>query len=105
MREFPEAVPPITVCHPATPVERLFVIVFVVRVRPVEKVRVDSLLLKVDQSALLSAPLFIALAVGTLSVITGVVVGFATVELKSVPVVPRVSAATDVTVPDPLLFI
>ena len=52
-----------------------------------------------DQSALDNAPLFVALAVGTFKVITGVVVLFATVELKSVPVVPIVNAATDVTVP------
>jgi pentose-5-phosphate-3-epimerase len=39
-----------------------------------------------------------ALAVGTCSVITGVVVPFATVLDKSVPVVPKVRAATLVTV-------
>ena len=43
--------------------------------------------------------LFAADAVGTLSVITGVVVPFATVLLKSVPVVPNVNADTLVTVP------
>jgi hypothetical protein len=42
VRFSPDAVPPIAVCHPDTPVERLFVIVLVVRVRPVEKVRADS---------------------------------------------------------------
>ena len=57
------------------------------------------LLLKVVQSAELNAPLFVALAVGTFNVITGVVVPFATVLDKSVPVVPRVNAATLVTVP------
>lgn len=60
------------------------------------------LALKVLQSVLLSAPRFVADAVGTFSVITGVVVPFATVELRSVPVVPRVRAATDVTVPLPV---
>ena len=55
--------------------------------------------LKVVQSDELKAPLFEAEAVGTFNVITGVVVEFATVELKSVPVVPNVSAATLVTVP------
>ena len=65
----------------------------------VVKVMVFCLLLKVAQSALLSAPLFVALAVGTLSVITGVVVPVATVELKSVPLVPIVKADTLVTVP------
>ena len=35
---------------------------------------------------------------------TGVVVPVATVELKSVPVVPKVKAATEVTVHDPLLL-
>ena len=55
--------------------------------------------LNVLQSALDKAPLLAALAVGTCKVITGVVVPFATVELKSVPVVPIVRAATEVTVP------
>ena len=58
-----------------------------------------TLLLKVVQSAALKAPLLDADAVGTLSVMTGVVVPFATVLVRSVPVVPRVSAATLVTVP------
>ena len=57
------------------------------------------LLLKVVQSVELNAPLFVALAVGTFNVITGVVVPFATVLDKSVPVVPKVSADTEVTVP------
>ena len=55
--------------------------------------------LKVAQSAALNAPLFTALAVGTFKVITGVVVLFATVDDKSVPIVPKVRAATLVTVP------
>ena len=59
------------------------------------------LLLKVVQSVDDNAPRLVAEAVGTFSVITGVVVLFATVELRSVPVVPKVSAATEVTVPDP----
>ena len=57
------------------------------------------LLLKVVQSAALKAPLFKADAVGTFKVITGVVVLLATVDERSVPVVPKVKAATDVTVP------
>ena len=57
--------------------------------------------LNVLQSALDNAPLFVALAVGTFKVITGVVVLVATVELKSVPLVPKVNAATLVTVPPP----
>ena len=57
------------------------------------------LLLNAVQSAEDKAPLFKALAVGTLRVITGVVVLLATVELRSVPVVPNVRAATLVTVP------
>jgi len=57
------------------------------------------LLLNVVQSAELNTPRLVAEAVGTFSVITGVVVLFATVELKSVPVVPSVNAATEVTVP------
>jgi hypothetical protein len=60
---------------------------------------VFCLLLNVVQSALDNAPRLVADAVGTCKVITGVVVPFATVELKSVPVVPIVKAATDVTVP------
>ena len=70
---------------------------------PVTDVTVpEPLLLKVVQSAALNAPLLLADAVGTLSVITGVVVPVATDELRSVPVVPKVSAATLVTVPEPL---
>jgi len=61
-------------------------------------------LLKVDQSVDDSAPLFVAEAVGTCNVITGVVVPVATVLLKSVPVVPKVKAATEVTVQLPLLL-
>jgi len=57
------------------------------------------LLLKVVQSAELNAPRLVADAVGTLRVIIGVVVPVATEELKSVPVVPKVKAATLVTVP------
>ena len=56
-------------------------------------------MLKVVQSAALKAPRLVAEAVGTLRVITGVVVPVATVDDKSVPVVPKVSAATLVTVP------
>lgn len=55
--------------------------------------------LKVFQSAELKAPLLAAEAVGIFKVITGVVVPLATVELTSVPVVPNVKAATEVTVP------
>ena len=62
------------------------------------------LLLNVDQSVELNAPLLVAEAVGTFNVITGVVVPLATVDERSVPVVPKVSAATDVTVPEPLLL-
>ena len=57
------------------------------------------LLLNVVQSAELNTPRLAADAVGTFNVMTGVVVGLATVELKSVPVVPSVKAATLVTVP------
>jgi len=59
----------------------------------------EPLLLNVVQSAALKAPRLVAEAVGTFSVITGVVVPLATVEVRSVPVVPKVSAATEVTVP------
>ena len=62
------------------------------------------LLLNVVQSVELNAPRLEAEAVGTCSVITGVVVPFATVLDRSVPVVPSVSAATLVTVPLPLLL-
>ena len=58
-----------------------------------------SFALKVDQLDALNAPRLEAEAVGTFKVITGVVVPVATVLLKSVPVVPRVKAATLVTVP------
>ena len=57
------------------------------------------LLLNVVQSVELNAPRLLALAVGTFKVITGVVVPVATVDDKSVPVVPKVKAATLVTVP------
>jgi hypothetical protein len=60
--------------------------------------------LKVDQSAELRTPRFDAEAVGTLSVMTGVVVPVATVEDRSVPEVPSVSAATEVTVPRLLVY-
>ena len=59
----------------------------------------EPLLLNVFQSAALKAPLFRPEAVGTFKVITGVVVPVATVLDKSVPVVPKVRADTDVTVP------
>ncbi len=59
----------------------------------------EPLLLNVVQSAALNAPRLTADAVGTFNVMTGVVVPLATVELKSVPVVPSVRAATLVTVP------
>ena len=63
----------------------------------------EPLLLKVVQSVELNAPRLAAEAVGTCSVMTGVVVPFATVLDRSVPLVPRVSAATLVTVPpDPV---
>jgi hypothetical protein len=58
-------------------------------------------LLNVVQSAALNAPRLAADAVGTFSVITGVVVPLATLLDKSVPDVPRVKAATLVTVPTP----
>ena len=64
-------------------------------------VKAFCLLLKVVQSVELKAPRLVALAVGTFSVITGVVVPFATVLDKSVPLVPKVKAATLVTVPTP----
>lgn len=99
VRLFPLAVPPITDCPPEIPVERFDVIVFVARVNPVENVKADSFELNVLQSVLDNAPRFNALAVGTLRVITGVVVPVATVLDRSVPVVPSVNAATDVTVP------
>ena len=60
--------------------------------------------MKFVQSLLDNAPLFVEDAVGTFNVITGVVVPVATDELKSVPVVPNVSAATEVTVPRLLVY-
>jgi len=54
-------------------------------------------LLNVVQSAAVRAPRLLADALGTLSVITGVVVEFATVLVKSEPVVPSVNAATLLT--------
>ena len=60
--------------------------------------------LNVLQSVELKAPLFEAEAVGTFRVITGVVVPVATEELKSVPVVPKVNADTEVTVPVLLVY-
>ena len=62
-------------------------------------VKAFCLPLKVVQSAALNAPLLAADAVGTFKVITGVVVPLATELDRSVPVVPKVSAATLVTVP------
>jgi len=66
---------------------------------PVVPLTLVTLLLKVDQSVELKAPRFVAEAVGTFKVMTGVVVGLATVDDKSVPVVPSVKADTFVTVP------
>ena len=59
----------------------------------------EPLLLNVVQSAELRTPRLAADAVGTFNVMTGVVVPVATLYERSVPVVPKVSAATDVTVP------
>ena len=58
-----------------------------------------NLLLKLVQSAALSAPRLAAEAVGTFNVTTGVVVALATVEVISVPEVPIVKALISVTVP------
>lgn len=55
--------------------------------------------LNVDQSVADNKPLLVIEAVGIFKVIVGVVVPFATVLLKSVPLVPKVKAATAVTVP------
>ena len=66
---------------------------------PAELVSTACLPLKVVQSAALNTPLFEAEAVGIFKVITGVVVPVATEEVTSVPVVPSVKAATEVTVP------
>ena len=60
-----------------------------------------NLLLNVVQSVDVNAPLLVAEAFGTFKVMTGVVVLFATVDVKFVPVVPIVKAATSVTVPVP----
>ena len=73
-----------------------------VPVTDVTYVPAGCLPLNVVQSAALNAPRLVAEAVGTFNVMTGVVVPFATLELRSVPVVPNVSAATEVTVPEPL---
>ena len=59
----------------------------------------EPLLLNVVQSVELKTPLLAADAVGTFNVMTGVVVPVATLDERSVPVVPKVSAATEVTVP------
>jgi hypothetical protein len=61
--------------------------------------RAACLLLNVVQSADARAPLLADDAVGIFSVITGVVVPVATDDPTSVPDVPSVMAATDVTVP------
>ena len=71
--------------------------VLVERLKPLENVNTLSLPLNVLQSVELNAPRLAALAVGTFKVITGVVVPLATLELKSVPEVPNVKAATLVT--------
>ena len=68
---------------------------------PIEVTLPVPLLLNVVQSVALRTPLFRAEAVGTFKVITGVVVPVATALDKSVPVVPKVRADTDVTVPLP----
>ena len=67
---------------PATVKAGVVVAVATVIIPPVKLTLVTDplpLLLKVVQSVELNAPLFVALAVGTFNVITGVVVPFATV--------------------------
>ena len=66
---------------------------------PAELMRAFCFPLKVDQSVEFNAPLLAAEAVGMFKVITGVDVPLATEEVTSVPVVPKVKAATEVTVP------
>lgn len=68
-------------------------------VQPTDVTVPEPLLLNVVQSAAVRAPRLVADADGRLSVMTGVVVPVATVDETSVPVVPKVSAATEVTVP------
>ena len=63
------------------------------------------LLLNVLQSVDDNNPLLVILDVGRLRVITGVVVPVATLDDTSVPVVPNVRAATDVTVPEPYVVV
>jgi hypothetical protein len=63
----------------------------------------EVLLLNVVQSELDKAPLFEAEAVGTFKVTTAEVLPLATLLDKSVPEVPSVNAATEVTVP--VLFV
>ena len=82
---------------PRSPEPNKVVPLTVLRFVPLTKAA--CLLLNVDQSVDDNAPRLLADAVGTFKVITGVVVPLATVELKSVPVVPKVKAATEVTVP------
>ena len=53
------------------------------------------------QSVEVKAPLLLADALGTFKVITAAVVPPATVLVRSVPVLPKVKAATEVTVPPP----
>lgn len=73
-------------------------------VQPTEVTVPEPLLLNVVQSAAVSKPRLVADDEGKLSVITGVVVPVATEDETSVPVVLKVKAATDVTVPEPLLL-
>ena len=75
----------------------------VVAVETEPGVNADCFPLNVLQFAADNTPRFVEDAVGTFNVITGVVVGFVTVLVKSVPVVPKVIAATLVTVPPPPL--
>ena len=71
-------------------------------VQPTEVTVPEPLPLNVVQSAAVSKPRLVADDEGKLSVMTGVVVPVAMEDETSVPVVPKVSAATDVTVPEPL---
>ena len=70
---------PVTVCIPASVIS------------PFE--------LNVDQSVADNKPLLVIEAVGIFNVMVGLVVAFATLLVISVPVLPRVKAATEVTVP------
>ncbi len=94
MRLCPLAVPPTTDCPPATPVERLFVIVFVVRVKPVENVSASSFAFHVAALEMYASAMAVPCQVPVAMVPRDVSDELTTVAFKVVPVSVPAAAVT-----------